>query len=224
MKTYPYRDDYWQMVADEMTMAGEDLFAIFPDAFCREDILFFASVPALFPYPDWTEEEKTLIGKVSLLLYVSMKLHILVASPEAEDNHRIELAVLAGDYLSGRFTQICASHRASDLFTAWLDYISRVSHAMTALSLEGAGLAAKHQAHHRLLMDMVLRLQGIGQREDLAETMAQAFESGTWEDVVGQPPLRDLMTSEALTFLGALASHSEASPLESLGRKRLKCS
>lgn len=195
-------------IAEEMTMVGEDLLAIFPNAFRTDEMAFLSLLPQLFPFPQWSRQERELMGPIARLLYVSMKLHILAESPQAQEGHRLEMAVLAGDYLSGRFTQLCVQAEAFEVFESWLQYLLELSEKLATLSLEQAPLAEKHAQHRRLLMDKILALQGLQERNKPALALAQAMGSGNWQAIDVRDLSGDLIDPEAIDRLRGLEGHA----------------
>lgn len=217
-------EEFLKDVCKEFTMVGEDLFAVFPGAFRQDEVLFFSAVPDLFSYTKWNEREKGLIGRISLILYVSMKLHILVDSKEVEKGHRLEMAVLAGDYLSGRFTELCVRAKAFELFDAWLEYLLRVSRELATLSLQGAELEEKHSKHASMLMDMLLRLNEGEDRERASKVLAQTFLQGHWDDLDARQLLPHKLSARALNDLRTFFGRESFEQIDAFASSHPVCS
>lgn len=174
-----YKEQYFEIVKEELRINNEDMIAISPHSFFADELLFFSIIPELFPLQDKSIEEKVLTARVSLLVYAFLKMHILADDENAPENC-LEMAVLSGDYLSGRFGQLCVEAGQTDLLEMWFEHLMVTTTLLTKMSLGESTRLEKDQCNIENVLMRLLDLSGLMNEKVLSASLATCFCTGKW--------------------------------------------
>lgn len=125
---------------NDFTVVGTSVFADFPETFnCFEVLSAFQLPKLLFPNAMDPERVKRFCINCSLV-FLAVKTHILTMDlTYSETEKKLEMAILNGDLLSGRFAKRMIIDDELDLLKEWLDRLLPFYSDLTDMSLAGVG-------------------------------------------------------------------------------------
>lgn len=125
-------------VQNDFTVVGTSIFADFPETFNCFEVLSAFQLPKLL-FPNATDPERVKRFCInSSLVFLVVKTHILTMDlTYSETEKKLEMAVLNGDLLSGRFAKRMIIDDELDLLKEWLDRLLPFYSDLTDMSLAG---------------------------------------------------------------------------------------
>lgn len=123
---------------NDFTVVGTSIFADFPETFNCFEVLSAFQLPKLL-FPNATNPERVKRFCInSSLVFLAVKTHILTMDlTYSETEKKLEMAVLNGDLLSGRFAKRMIIDDELDLLKEWLDRLLPFYSDLTDMSLAG---------------------------------------------------------------------------------------
>lgn len=123
---------------NDFTVVGTSIFADFPETFNCFEVLSAFQLPKLL-FPNATDPERVKRSCInSSLVFLAVKTHILTMDlTYSETEKKLEMAVLNGDLLSGRFAKRMIIDDELDLLKEWLDRLLPFYSDLTDMSLAG---------------------------------------------------------------------------------------
>lgn len=209
--------DFISMIDKEMKMNAHDFFAYFPGAFFADEILFFSAAQTLFFENNAKPERSQLICENALLIYCSVKVHILIQKFEWQnDSYALEYAVLAGDYLSGRFIEKALDVKDFEQIQQWLAYLAKINEDLALMALQKTPLEERHLFHCQALMMQLQQFSGQPANAKEATELGSAFYDGSWDRYLHSVQGRNAQREKAMNKLALLYAAGAHQPIQQL--------
>lgn len=198
------------------------VFDAFRDQYALLELAYFDLLPSLvFPQAEDRDRAKVLT-EAARILYVSIKMHI-VAMQYAHDaqDHALELAILYGDCLPGRYARLLIAAGELDMLREWLDRELVYFDEMTQMALDERPLAERMERFLQLVMSLLVEAaarepESLGTLSRAPEVMTRlltaAFLHGEWDEL-----LESIRASAPLIEQVALLESWRDTPIDAAG-------
>lgn len=182
------------ILEDAFAINGVSVFDAFPAYYSLFEMAFFDILPS-FVYSTARDQERAeILVEAAHILYMSLKMHAISMNFDHEDaNHELELAILYGDCLPGRYAQMLIGAGEMNILREWLDAELLYFEKMTDMALQQNSLEDRlfdlSRAVFAMLVytkkDEALSLGALpGAPEEFIDKLTVAFMHGNWDELL----------------------------------------
>lgn len=182
-----------QALQNDFTVVGTSIFADFPETFNCFEVLSAFQLPKLL-FPNATDPERVKRFCInSSLVFLAVKMHILTMDlTYSETEKKLEMAVLNGDLLSGRFAKRMIIDDELNLLKEWLDRLLPFYSDLTDMSLAGVSKSERMRYCSSKLLTNQIEIgathPSFGGTPQVVRThvddLAEGLVNGNWDNLL----------------------------------------